>query len=59
LGVFATFCSRAFRCAVKLLEYDLSNFFMETLRAMSYHLSTAFIVSHKFCICCALIFIKF
>jgi hypothetical protein len=27
LGEFASFCSRAFRCAVKLLVYALSSFF--------------------------------
>jgi len=48
LGVFASFCSRAFRCAVKLLIYALSSFFLQALRAMSFPLSTAFIVSHKF-----------
>jgi hypothetical protein len=47
LGVFA-FCSRAFRCAVKLLVYALSSFSLEALRAMSFPLCTAFIVSHKF-----------
>ena len=48
LGVLASFCSKAFRCAVKLLVYALSSFFLEALRAMSFPLSTAFIVSHKF-----------
>jgi hypothetical protein len=28
--------------------YDLSNFFLETLRAMSFPLNPAFIVSHNF-----------
>jgi len=45
-GVFASFCSRAFRCAVKLLIYDLSCFFLQVLRTMSFPLSTALIVSH-------------
>jgi len=48
LGVFAFFCSRAFRCAFKLLIYALSCFFLQALRAMSFPLSTAFIVSHTF-----------
>jgi len=48
LGVFASFCSRAFRCAVKLLIYTLSCFFLQALRAVSFPLSTAFIVSHNF-----------
>ena len=47
LGKFASF-SRAFSCAVKLLLYVLSSFFFEALRAMSFPLQTAFIVSHKF-----------
>jgi hypothetical protein len=48
LGKFASSCSRAFRGAVKLLVYDLYSFFFEALRAMSFPLRTAFIVSHKF-----------
>jgi hypothetical protein len=48
LGVFASLCSRAFRCAVKLVVYVLSSFFLEALRAMSFPLTTAFIVSHSF-----------
>jgi len=48
LGVFASSCSRAFRCAVKLLVYAFSSFFLEALRDMSFPLSTAFIVSDKF-----------
>jgi hypothetical protein len=48
LGEFASFSSRAFRCAVKLLVYALSSFFLEALKAMSFPLRTAFIVSHKF-----------
>ena len=48
LGVFASFCSRAFRCADKMLVYTLSNFFMEALRDMNFPLSAAFILSHKF-----------
>ena len=43
LGKFASF-----RCAVKLLVYAFSSFFLEALRAMSFPLSTAFIMSHKF-----------
>jgi hypothetical protein len=48
LGEFASFCSRAFRCAVKLLVYALSRLFLEALRAMNFPLRNAFIVSHKF-----------
>jgi len=48
LGVFAPFCSRAFRCAVKLLTYALSCVFLQALRAMSFPLSTTFVLSHKF-----------
>jgi hypothetical protein len=48
LGEIASFCSRAFRCAVKLLVYALYSFFLEALRAMSFSLRDAFIVSHKF-----------
>ena len=48
LGEFAYFSSRSFRCVVKLLMCALSSFFLEALRAMSFHLRNAFIVSHKF-----------
>ena len=48
LGEFAFFCSRAFRCVVKLLICALSSFFLEALRGMSFPLRNAFIVSHKF-----------
>jgi hypothetical protein len=48
LGVFANFCSRAFSCAVELLLYTLSSFFFDSLRTMSFPLSIAFIMSHKF-----------
>jgi hypothetical protein len=48
LGEFTSFCSRAFSCAVRLLVYALSSFFLEALRAMSFPLRAAFIVSHKF-----------
>jgi hypothetical protein len=37
-----------FWCAIKLLVYALSSFFLEALRTMSFPLSTAFFVSHKF-----------
>jgi hypothetical protein len=47
-GEFASFCSRAFRCAVKLVVYARSSFFLEALNALSFPLKTAFIVSHKF-----------
>jgi len=48
LGVFASFYSRDFRCAVKLLVYALFSSFFEALRVMSFPLSTAFIVPNKF-----------
>ena len=48
MGEFASFSSRAFRCAVKLVVYALSSFFLEALRAMGFPLRNAFIVSHKF-----------
>ena len=41
-----SFCSRAFKCAVKLLEYDHSSSFLEALGAMQFSLSTAFIMPH-------------
>ena len=47
LGEFASFRSRASRCAVRLLVYALSSFFLEALRAMSFPLRNAFIVSHS------------
>jgi hypothetical protein len=47
LGVFASFCSRDFRCAVKQLLYALSHFFLSTQSTMSLPLSTAFIMSHN------------
>jgi hypothetical protein len=40
--------SIALRCAVKLLENTISRLFLEALRAVSFPLRTAFIVSHKF-----------
>jgi hypothetical protein len=46
LAVFASFCSRSYRCAIKLLVYAL--FFLEALRGMSFPRRTVFIVSHKF-----------
>jgi hypothetical protein len=48
LGVFSSICSRAFICAVKLTVYDLSSFFLEALRAMSFSLRNSFILSHMF-----------
>ena len=48
LGEFSSFFSRAFRCVVKLLVCVLSSFFLEALRAMSFPLRNAFIVSHRF-----------
>ena len=48
LCVFASLHSRGFSCAIKLLLYFLSSFFVEVRRAMCFPLSTAFIVSPKF-----------
>ena len=48
LGVFAPFRSRDFRYTVKLLVWDMYNFFVKALSAMNFPLSSAFIVSHKF-----------
>jgi len=48
LGKFASFCSRAFRCVVKLLMGALPSFFLEALRAISFPLRNAFIVYHEF-----------
>ena len=45
---FASFCSQAFRCFVKMLVCALSSFLSEALRAMSFPLRNAFIVSLKF-----------
>jgi hypothetical protein len=47
-GEFGSFCSRAFRYAVKLLAYAFSSFFWAALRAMNFPLRNAFIVSPKF-----------
>jgi hypothetical protein len=48
LDELASFCFRAFRCAVGMLVYALSSFFLEAQRAMSFPLRNAFILSHKF-----------
>ena len=40
--------SRAFKYAIKMLVYALSSFIFQALRAMSFPLSTAFIVSYRF-----------
>ena len=48
LGELPSFCSRALRCALKLVVFALSIFLLEELRAKSFSLSTAFIVSHEF-----------
>jgi hypothetical protein len=48
LDKFASFCSRAFRCAVKLLVCALSSFVLEAPRIMNCFLRTAFIVFYKF-----------
>jgi hypothetical protein len=47
LGEFASFCSRYFRFAVKLLMHVFSSFFLESLRAMRFPLRFVFIVSHN------------
>jgi hypothetical protein len=47
LGVFASFCSRAFRCDDKLVGV-LSPVSFWRNSELSFPLSTAFIVSHKF-----------
>ena len=47
LGEFDSFHSRASRCAVILLVFALSSFFLEALRTMSFPLSNALFVSHK------------
>jgi hypothetical protein len=51
-GVFASFCSRAYSCSVKLLVYALFSFFLEALRAMRFPLTTAFIVSQSLGMLC-------
>jgi hypothetical protein len=48
LGCVYIFLFLTFRCAVKLLVYALSSFFMETFKALSFPLISALIVSHKF-----------
>jgi hypothetical protein len=48
LGEFASFCCRAFRCAVKLLVFAFSSFFLDAFRAMNFSYRSAFIVSHQF-----------
>jgi hypothetical protein len=44
LGVFISFCYRAFRYDVKLVVYALFSFFAEALKAMRFPLSTTFIL---------------
>jgi hypothetical protein len=39
LGGFASFCSRAFRCAVQMIIQALANFFMKVLNAVNFPLS--------------------
>ena len=41
LGEFSSFCSRTFRCVVKLLMCALSSFFLDALRAMCFPLRNA------------------
>jgi hypothetical protein len=48
LGMLASFCSRAVRCAAKLLILDISNFLLEAIGALKFPLNTAFFVSYKF-----------
>jgi hypothetical protein len=47
LGEFPSFFFRAFRCVVKLPVCALSSFISEELRAMSFPLRNAFILSHN------------
>jgi len=46
LDLFISSCSRPIWCSFKLLTYGVSCFFLQALRALSFPLSTAFIVSH-------------
>ena len=48
LGCISFFCSNVFRCSLKQIWYVLSSFFLLALRTVSFPLSTAFILSHKF-----------
>jgi hypothetical protein len=48
LSEFAFFRARASMCAVRLLVYALSSFFLGALKDMSFSLRAAFIVFHKF-----------
>ena len=68
-GLYASFCSRVFGCAVKLFLYAVLSFvlfwlfgflgFFEVLKAMSFPISTVFIVSHEFWYDVPFIFIEF
>ena len=44
LGVFVSFCSRDFRCAIKLLVWDVFNFFTKTLSAKHFSRNTTLTV---------------
>jgi hypothetical protein len=48
LFCFYLIFSREFRCNLKLLVWEHSNFFMEALNVMNVPLSSAFIMYHKF-----------
>jgi hypothetical protein len=48
LDEFTSFCSRDFRCAVKLLVCALSSFFFGGTQSYAFYLRNAFIVPHKF-----------
>ena len=58
LSILASFCSIAFRCAVKLLVYSLCYFFFEALRPINFPLYCFHCVSSVW-VCCAFIFIEF
>lgn len=48
LGIFTSFCCWTFRCAVKVVVWDLFSFSMKAFSAMDFSLSIAFIVSQRF-----------
>lgn len=48
LGCVCFFCSIGFGCAVKSLVLVLSNYFINSLSALNFPFSSAFIVPHKF-----------
>jgi hypothetical protein len=44
----ASYDSRAFRCSVKLLVWDLMYLFMKAFSSMNFPLSITFLLSHTF-----------